>query len=242
LWPALAERFESAAAAAAPLGGSAAIPPGRLVPLRRLRDGWRPAELAPAARLPHLPLGRTSLDPPEFSWVGETQRHVGTVVHAFLARLASSAPLPTPEDLEGWRDAAVRRLKRAGVPDREQGAAAGQVLTALARTVADERGRWTLAAGHREAASELAVTGLAGGRLRSVVIDRCFVDETGTRWVIDYKTSRHEGSGLESFLAEELERYRAQLSTYVALAQQLGPQPVRAALYFPLLGAFRELS
>ena len=242
LWPALAERFEPAAAAAAPMGRPAATPPGRLVPLRRLRDGWRPPELPPAARLPYLPLGRTSLDPPEFSWVGETQRHVGTVVHALLARLASSAPLPTPEDLEGWRGIAVRRLERAGVPDREQGAAAEQVLTALARTIADERGRWMLGAGHREAASELAVTGLAGGRLRSVVIDRCFVDETGTRWVIDYKTSRHEGGGLESFLEQELERYRAQLSTYVALAQALGPEPVRAALYFPLLGEFRELS
>ncbi|TLZ15518.1 MAG: hypothetical protein E6K30_12740, partial [Gammaproteobacteria bacterium] len=84
--------------------------------------------------------------------------------------------------------------------------------------------------------------GLAAGRLRSVVIDRCFVDESGTRWVVDYKTSRHEGGGLESFLAEELERYRGQLSTYAALAQQLGPEPVRAALYFPLLRAFRELS
>ena len=59
--------------------------------------------------------------------------------------------------------------------------------------------------------------------------------------MVDYKTGRHEGGGLESFLAEELERYRGQLSTYAALAQQLGPEPVRAALYFPLLRAFREL-
>jgi hypothetical protein len=59
--------------------------------------------------------------------------------------------------------------------------------------------------------------------------------------VIDYKTSRHEGGGLEQFLAEELERYRPQLETYVGLAGALGPQPVRAALYFPLLQAWREL-
>jgi hypothetical protein len=38
-----------------------------------------------------------------------------------------------------------------------------------------------------------------------------------------------------------LERYRSQLETYVALARGLGPNPVRAGLYFPLLGAFREL-
>ena len=74
-----------------------------------------------------------------------------------------------------------------------------------------------------------------------MVIDRCFIDEHGTRWVIDYKTSAHEGGGLDEFLDQELERYRAQLAAYRDLAQGLGPEPVRAALYFPLLGALREL-
>jgi hypothetical protein len=59
--------------------------------------------------------------------------------------------------------------------------------------------------------------------------------------VIDFKTSMHEGGRLEAFLDREVDRYRAQLSVYRALAGELGPQPVRAGLYFPLLGAFREL-
>ncbi len=77
--------------------------------------------------------------------------------------------------------------------------------------------------------------------MRSVVIDRTFIDADGTRWVIDYKTSRHEGSGVEAFLDSEVERYRAQLAGYVALLRGLGSEPVRAGLYFPLLGAFREV-
>jgi len=83
---------------------------------------------------------------------------------------------------------------------------------------------------------------VSAGRLRSVKIDRSFVDETGIRWVIDYKTSRHEGADLDGFLAQELQRYRPQLEAYLGLAAALGSQPVRAALYFPLLGAFRELA
>jgi len=82
---------------------------------------------------------------------------------------------------------------------------------------------------------------MASGRLTGVVIDRSFVDSDGTRWVIDFKTSRHEGSGLQAFLDEEMKRYRPQLETYVALARGLGPYPVRAGLYFPLLSAFCEL-
>ncbi len=238
LWPALGADFR---VAPVPPGAGEVARPDRVVVLRRLSGAWRAPELPPAAPLPHLPLGRASLDPPEFSWVGETQRHIGTVVHALLARLADSTPLPTGERLEAWRETAARLLGREGVPEGEQGEATELVVTALVRTLADECGRWILGGGHREAMSELALTGLAAGRLRSVVIDRCFVDESGSRWVIDYKTSRHAGGGLEDFLAEEVERYRGQLSTYVALAQRLGPQPVRAALYFPLLRAFREV-
>ena len=135
----------------------------------------------------------------------------------------------------------LAQLQRLGVRAREQERAAQLILSALRRTLADERGRWILSSRHRETHSELALTGLTGGRLRSVVIDRCFVDESGTRWVIDYKTSRHEGGDLEGFLEQEMQRYRPQLEEYRTLAAALGPQPVRAALYFPLLGAFREL-
>jgi hypothetical protein len=74
-----------------------------------------------------------------------------------------------------------------------------------------------------------------------VVIDRTFIDGDGTRWVIDFKTSRHEGGGLDAFLEEEMVRYRAQLETYIALARGIDAAPVRAGLYFPLLDVFREL-
>src|SRR5207237_10269319 len=149
--PGAGEPFGPAGPRAPPAGASPPIPPPRAVTLRRLREGWRPPELPPATPLPHLPLGRASLDPREFSWVGETQRHVGPVVPAFLARPADSAPLPTPEALAGAREAVARQLERAGVPEREQDEATRQVLAALARTVADERGRWLLGGGHREA-------------------------------------------------------------------------------------------
>ena len=241
LWPALAERFEVATP-------STAAPPadqgrGRVpLPLRRLAGAWRAPQLPAAPELWHLPLARASLEPPEFSWVGETQRHIGTIVHALLARAADAARLPDAREIEGQRATVLERLRLHGVAERERPQAANLVLSALSRTLADERGRWILGAGHREAHSELALTGVTAGRLRSVVIDRCFVDDTGTRWVIDYKTSRHEGGGLESFLDQEMQRYQGQLSGYVALARALGPQPVRAALYFPLLGAFRELT
>jgi hypothetical protein len=51
----------------------------------------------------------------------------------------------------------------------------------------------------------------------------------------------HEGGDLAAFLDSEAVRYTAQLTRYAHLARQLGPQPVRAGLYFPLLAAWREV-
>jgi hypothetical protein len=189
-----------------------------------------------------LPVGRQSLEPPEFSWVGETSRHIGTVVHAGLEAFATAAALPSGARIQADRNTYRQQLLRHGVPERDLPRATDVVVEALTRTVEDERGRWIFAPEHREAHSELALTGIAAGRLTGVVIDRSFVDQDGTRWVIDFKTSRHEGGGLETFLEQEMDRYRPQLETYVALARGLGTNAVRAGLYFPLLGAFRELT
>ena len=48
--------------------------------------------------------------------------------------------------------------------------------------------------------------------------------------------------GLDTFLDQAVIRYRPQLETYVALAKGMGTEPVRAGLYFPLLGVFRAVT
>ena len=217
-------------------------------PLRRLIPTWSLPDLTPAPDLPHLPVAHQSLEPPEFSWVGETARHIGTVVHAALEQYATAKDLPAHTAIEAQKGFYEYQLRRHGVPEADLPRAASVVVEALMRTVSSHRGRWIFAPEHSESRSEWALTGISGGRLTNVVIDRSFVDQEGTRWVIDFKTSRHEGGGLETFLEQEMDRYRAQLETYVTLARgtALAPgtatPPVRAALYFPLLDVFRELT
>jgi ATP-dependent helicase/nuclease subunit A len=72
------------------------------------------------------------------------------------------------------------------------------------------------------------------------VIDRTFVDADGVRWIIDYKTSAHQGGDLEAFLDKEKERYQEQLERYARLLVQRDGRAIRLALYFPLLGGWRE--
>jgi hypothetical protein len=210
--------------------------------LRRLIATWSLPTLTSTPDLPHLPISHQSLEPPEFSWVGETARHIGTVVHAALEQYAAVSELPSKTAIEADREFYVYQLRRHGVPEGDLPRAASVVVEALTRTVSNDRGRWIFAPEHSESRSEWALTGIAAGRLTNVVIDRSFIDKAGTRWVIDFKTSRHEGGGLNAFLEQEMARYRPQLETYMALARGMGTAPVRAGLYFPLLDVFRELT
>jgi ATP-dependent helicase/nuclease subunit A len=132
-------------------------------------------------------------------------------------------------------------LAERGLGPKDAGDAAAQVEQALLRLISDERGRWTLAP-HEDAQSEYALSCvLDSGRVEHFKLDRTFVDEDGTRWIIDYKTARHEGSGLDAFLDSEQVRHKQQLDNYARVLRQLEPgRPIRVGLYFPLLGGWRE--
>jgi ATP-dependent exoDNAse (exonuclease V) beta subunit len=133
-------------------------------------------------------------------------------------------------------------LQREGVVKVQLEEACGRVETALDNALRDPRGQWLLSREHSHAHSELPLTAVLGGRVRRMVVDRTFVDENGVRWVVDYKTGAHAGGDVESFLDQEAERYREQLTAYAATLRRLDDREVRAGLYFPLIaGGWREL-
>jgi ATP-dependent exoDNAse (exonuclease V) beta subunit len=130
-------------------------------------------------------------------------------------------------------------LLRLGVPGGEESRATAQVLRAVANTLGSDRGRWILEA-HSEAESEWAVGGRIGEKLIAGTVDRAFRDGDGRLWIVDYKTSEHEGADLADFLAEEERRYRPQLESYAVLLSRFLAGPISLGLYFPLLDAWRE--
>jgi ATP-dependent exoDNAse (exonuclease V) beta subunit len=240
LWPAVGAHFEARLAELGAVEGEEPPVAVRDPPLRHLPAGWQASPLPRTPDIVSQAVARvTAAAAVEFDWASETARHVGTVVHRELQRAARDALRPDATD-SAVRSRWEHELAELGVPRALRGAAVERVATAVERTLTDERGRWLLDAGHREAATELALTGRLGGEVVSVVIDRTFVDAAGVRWIVDYKTSRHEGAGLEAFLDSERERYRPQLERYAALVRKLAPEPVRLGLYFPLLGGWRE--
>jgi hypothetical protein len=246
LWPVVAGAFEEALAArdeSPPrIGGTAARPGG--AGLRRLPADWCPPD-APAAAMASTdgaePGGERAPAPVEFDWAGETARHVGTVIHRGLMEISrQGAAAWDSARLAHRRNAWQAMLASLGIPGQELPGAVARVQEALERVLVDERGRWLLDSGHQGARSELPLSGVDAGALVNVVIDRSFVDADGVCWIIDYKSSRHEGGDVEAFLDREQQRYRAQLERYGRLMSAADFRPIRLGLYYPALGGWRE--
>jgi hypothetical protein len=128
-----------------------------------------------------------------------------------------------------------RWLLELGANETHVDAGIDRVEAAIRGLLRDERGRWLL---EGEGHAELALTGVVDGRIESISIDRVRVDADGTHWVVDYKTSSHEGGDLEAFLDAEADRYRSQLERYARIYGAWSGVEPRCALYFPLLGRF----
>lgn len=237
LWPIVQTDFEQAfdAAAQTPVDID---PVWVQAPLRRLPETWS----LPAVSVP--PGSRDGIDAPaasqpvSYEWVGADARLAGTITHRWLQLIGQGRAEVDSDGLNRVRPVSRRWLAELGARDADVESVCDRVESALSGVLRDRQGRWLLS-GPGEA--ELALTGRFEGSLQSVVIDRVRVDDDGTHWIVDYKTSSHEGGNLDVFLHAEADRYRPQLRKYAALYRACRDVPVRTALYFPLLQSFLEV-
>ncbi len=207
------------------------------VPLRRLQTDWAPPA-APtdinwkAHAASPADSDEIGVHQPVFEWARELQRRVGIVVHRMLQEIQ----LP---NRAGFSEKTIRTaLESEGLHGANLVEAAERVARALRNAVGDVRGSWILSA-HQDDRREFALSAAVEGRVRHFILDRTFVDGP-TRWIIDYKTSAHEGGGRDAFLDSEQARYCVQLENYARAMQHTDAHPIRLGLYFPLLQGWRE--
>jgi len=235
IWNGVAADFESALRRS-PLQRSLfeQVSPARRTILRRLPADWRSPQFANSIEWrPAYVSAVASSRNRTYEWASNSARHVGTVTHEILKRIRDTAKVSELESL-------IRtELRRLGVPEAEEASAAERVLRAVKNTLASERGRWILR-DYANSRREWPIGGRIGDQLISGTIDRLFRDEKGRLWIIDFKTSEHQGGRLERFLDEEQRRYREQLENYATLLWRIESGPIYLGLYFPLLDAWRE--
>jgi ATP-dependent exoDNAse (exonuclease V) beta subunit len=244
LWPALSADFERALAGRQPEPRDRDRRRPRLSApeARRLAADFRAPE---PARLPQAPVLRIRGERapsirPDFDWAGAIAQAVGEVVHGELARLAVSAigQAPDARAEARWR----RGLAALGIDAAHLDPAVDRVRRAMTAVAGSSLATRLLDPVAREAQTELALTAMIDGAAHGIRIDRTFIDETGVRWIVDWKVGERLGGDREAFLDAELERYRGQLERYARVMRLLEPErELRVGLYFPLLDAWREI-
>ncbi|MGB1581292.1 MAG: 3'-5' exonuclease, partial [Nevskiales bacterium] len=143
---------------------------------------------------------------------------VGILYHQAMEKICN-------DGLQSWRDKAAdyplslaAGFRRMGLPEPQVDPAVQRVLALVEKSITGKNGQW-LIADKTWGAAEYPLAGYQNGEWISASIDRCFIDEDGTLWVIDYKTSDMDVNEAErdSWLAQRKEHYRPQLESYTAL-------------------------
>jgi len=176
-----------------------------------------------------------------FEWVGQKQRIVGTVTHRFLQQIGR-------EGLERWTAERVGKSANAiraalaseGINEGERAAAAKEVSDGLCAILAHDKGQWILSS-RAEAECEFPLSGADGDVDFRLKLDRTFVDEDGTRWIVDYKMATTTSTAVEKFVDQQVEKYREDMERYGRVMRSYDSRPVRMGLYFPLLREWREI-
>ncbi len=217
------------------------IPPSVL---RRLPLDWRQPAPPPDLHWQSQDefAGESEPQSHSFDWASQRLRKVGTAAHRLLQQIAR-------EGVESWDEGRIRRhagairnlLIELGVAADEMDDAADLVRRALENALSDPQGRWILGA-HRDAACELELSALIDNSVVRVKLDRTFIDEQGTRWIVDYKTSEIGSGNTAAFIDAQVEKFRPDLYRYRSVMASLESNPIRMALYFPLLRQWREVS
>ncbi|MDD9883314.1 MAG: UvrD-helicase domain-containing protein [Gammaproteobacteria bacterium] len=212
-------------------------------PLQRLPTNWRLPALPPGVSAGAAGPAAGAEEQLEFSWAGETARITGTVIHQILQGVDAVGWEAWRRTVAGggaqtasWRN----QLLENGLAERHLDAALAQIAAAIDNARDDPRAAWIFSAAHRDIRVEWPLTGVLDGGFKHVVIDRSFVDQSGARWVIDFKSSRHEGGDTDAFLDRERIRHQPQMAAYAQVVSALHPGEVKSGLYFPALRGWRE--
>lgn len=176
-----------------------------------------------------------------FSLPDYRRKHIGTITHEILQIISLQGQAWWQQQSEQRQQQHIQQhLQRVNYPMQELHEGSVIIKQIIHNVLNDQRGQWILQA-HTNAASEYAITLQTSNGVEKFVIDRTFVDETGTRWIIDYKTADVDQTlKYDAFLASEENKYREKMQRYAHALHKLHPGPIKLALYFPALPAWRE--
>jgi hypothetical protein len=222
--------------------------PIKPTPMRRLPPDYRPAPTeGSSVRVDEPLIGAGRLY--ERHEGGLLSRALGIAVHSLLQQLAhllATQPWNAARaTLTQMQPRIVATIRSAGIDPELASRIAARAFEIVLKTAGDPLAQWILAP-HAEAANEVRWTGLVGGSLRTVQVDRVFragpaprtagdSADQNTWWIIDYKAAHEDGLDPDAALPELREIFAPQIEAYAKVLRNLRGQDTNlcGGLYYP---------
>lgn len=167
-------------------------------------------------------------------------KYIGTLIHKILENICRFGDKWWVSQTTSQQTYYInKQLIQAGMLSNNITSATDIITRAIHNTLNDSRGKWIIT-NHQEDNSEFKLTAVIDQSVQQLVIDRTFIDESGTRWIIDYKSSCPNEVDLDVFLRDEQKKYAPQMQSYHQAMQAFNQHPIRLGLYFPLIPAWYE--
>lgn len=183
--------------------------------------------LHPQAGKPQKPTDLTFHEGGAWHFEERDEAHVGTVVHAWLARMGQDQLQGwTPGRIQSAENIIVRQLLKEGLRPQQAREATGRVQSLLLNCLAHDKGQWLLQ--QPNARQEWELVDVNG---KVLIVDVAVSGPDG--WlVVDYKTAlKHEHESDEVFENRLRQTYRKQLQEYCECLTALDGRPARAVIY-----------
>ena len=170
---------------------------------------------------------------PEYDWATPAATAVGIILHDWLQYHQHEVLRITVNDQlkQRWH----AELLALRVEHGQIEYALGRLVSAIVNVQSYQQAHF-LFKDYAEQDNEFSLSAHENGKVKPYRIDRTFIDEQGTRWIVDYKSTPHDKGDVAEFAKEQVaSRHRPQLEKYGALFYALDARPIKLAVYFPLL-------
>jgi ATP-dependent exoDNAse (exonuclease V) beta subunit len=188
-----------------------------------------------------------SVTPAYWQGANLVSKAAGNLVHLLLEQWARQGIENIAEDFLNRQENFLQRwLAQQGLDNEQQTRAWDKAQRCLSNAYRNPQLRWALSANQQNAISEYELQSLDDkGEVALHIIDRTLIDDQGTRWIIDYKTSAcvdcDSADKRQAFITEQCEYYRPQLQRYGNLMSAQENYPQKWVLYLAEIDEWVEV-
>ena len=175
-----------------------------------------------------------------YDWAGSVAQATGIVLHNWLEHHADDLVSFEIDHLQKRRwqlEFQSMRLDASQVRS-----AVKRMTTAITNMKNDATAQWIFSEKtHSDIHNEFPISTVEEGKILNFRIDRTFIDKTGIRWIIDYKSTTHFEPDVDEFIDQQIDErgYKYQLESYARAFSRLESNPIKLGVYFPLLKQWR---